>query len=253
MKTIGIIPVRMAASRFPGKPLHPIAGRAMLEHCYLRAKMYANWDVLAIATCDTEIRTFCEEHDFPVIMTADTHTRALDRVAEAATKCGVTVTENDIVICVQGDEPLLGPDVIEAVMAPFNDATVDGTMLAVPIHDEETFNNPDMVKLVHDLKGNVLYTSRSPIPYMKTFSKDAGAKRGGGIFGFRWHFRQWFTEQPESPLEKAEACDSNRICDNGFFQRIAPMTFRPYQSVDAPEDVARVEAALNDDPLWGHY
>ena len=253
MKTIGIIPARMAASRFPGKPLHPIAGRAMLEHCYLRAKMYTDWDVLAVATCDEEIRTFCEEHDFPVIMTADTHTRALDRVAEAVMKCGVHVSENDIVICVQGDEPLLGPDVIEAVMSPFNDTTVDGTMLAVPIHDEETFNNPDMVKLVHDLKGNVLYTSRSPIPYMKAFSKDAGAKRVGGIFGFRWHFLKWFTEQPESPLEKAEACDSNRICDNGFFQRIAPMTFRPYQSVDAPEDVARVEAALNDDPLWGHY
>jgi len=88
---------------------------------------------------------------------------------------------------------------------------------------------------------------------MKTFSKDAGAKRVGGVFGFRWHFLKWFTEQPESPLEQAEACDSNRICDNGFFQRIAPMTFRPYQSVDAPEDVARVEAALNDDPLWGKY
>jgi len=253
MKTIGIVPARMAASRFPGKPLHPIAGRAMLEHCYLRAKMYANWDILAVATCDEEIRAFCEEHGFPVIMTADTHTRALDRVAEAATKYGVDVAENDIVICVQGDEPLLGPDVIEAVMAPFDDNSVDGTMLAVPIHDEETFNNPDMVKLVHDLKGNVLYTSRSPIPYMKTFSKDAGAKRVGGIFGFRWHFLKWFTEQPESPLEQAEACDSNRICDNGFFQRIAPMTFRPYQSVDAPEDVARVEAALNDDPLWGKY
>ena len=209
MKTIGIVPARMAASRFPGKPLHPIAGRAMLEHCYLRAKMYANWDVLAVATCDEEIRAFCEEHGFPVIMTADTHTRALDRVAEAATKYGVDVAENDIVICVQGDEPLLGPDVIEAVMAPFDDNSVDGTMLAVPIHDEETFNNPDMVKLVHDLKGNVLYTSRSPIPYMKTFSKDAGAKRVGGVFGFRWHFLKWFTEQPESPLEQAEACDSD--------------------------------------------
>ena len=149
MKTIGIIPARMTASRFPGKPLHPIAGRAMLEHCYLRAKMYADWDVLAVATCDEEIRAFCEEHNFPVIMTADTHTRALDRVAEAATKCGLDVAENDIVICVQGDEPLLGPDVIEAVMAPFDDKDVDGTMLAVPIHDEETFNNPDTVSYTH--------------------------------------------------------------------------------------------------------
>lgn len=253
MKTIGIVPARMAASRFPGKPLHPICGRPMLEHCYLRAKMFSGWDVLAVATCDEEIRAFCEDKGFPVIMTADTHTRALDRVAEAATKCGTDVAEDDIVICVQGDEPLLGPDVIEAVLAPFDDAEVKGTMLAVPVHDEETFNNPDMVKLVHDLNGNVLYTSRSPIPYMKTFDPDGGAKRVGGIFGFKWHFLKWFTETPESPLEKAEACDSNRICDNGFFQRIAPMTFRPYQSVDSVEDVARVEAAMPSDPLWGKY
>lgn len=253
MKTIGIVPARMAASRFPGKPLHPIAGRPMLEHCYLRAKMFGGWDVLAVATCDEEIKTFCDAKGFPVIMTADTHTRALDRVAEATTKCGIDVADDDIVVCVQGDEPLLGPDVIEAVLAPFGNEGVDGTMLAVPIHDEETFNNPDMVKLVHDLKGNVLYTSRSPIPYMKRFDPNGGAKRVGGIFGFRWHFLRWFTETPESPLEKAEACDSNRICDNGYFQRIAPMTFRPYQSVDSPEDVARVEAALADDPLWGKY
>ena len=253
MKTIGIVPARMAASRFPGKPLHPIAGRPMLEHCYLRAKMYGGWDALAVATCDDVIREFCESNDIPVIMTADTHTRALDRTAEAATKCGVDITDNDIVVCVQGDEPLLGPDVIEAVLAPFNDAEVDGTMLAVPIRDLETFNNPDMVKLVHDLKGNVLYTSRSPIPYMKTFDPNGNAKRVGGIFGFRWHFLRWFTETPESPLEKAEACDTIRICDNGYFQCIAPMTFRPYQSVDSFEDVARVEAALPDDPLCGKY
>ena len=81
MKTICIVPARMAASRFPGKPLHPIAGRPMLEHCYLRAKMYGGWDALAVATCDDVIREFCESNDIPVIMTADTHTRALDRTA----------------------------------------------------------------------------------------------------------------------------------------------------------------------------
>lgn len=253
MKTIGIVPARMAATRFPGKPLHPICGRPMLEHCYLRAKMFGGWDVLAVATCDEKIKSFCEEKGFPVIMTSPEHKRALDRVAEAATKCGVDVEDDDIVVCVQGDEPLLGPDVIEAVLAPFDDIDVNGTMLAVPIHDEETFMNPDMVKLVHDLNGNVLYTSRSPIPYMETFDPKAGAKRVGGIFGFKWHFLKWFTETPESPLEKAEACDSNRICDNGFFQRIAPMTFRPYQSVDSIEDVARVEKAMPGDPLWGKY
>ena len=85
MKIIGVVPVRMAASRFPGKPLHPILGMTLLEHVFLRAKMYKNWSCLVVATCDSEIQNFAEDKGFPVIMTADYHTRALDRVAEAVT------------------------------------------------------------------------------------------------------------------------------------------------------------------------
>ncbi len=244
----------MAASRFPGKPLHDIAGRPLLEHCYLRAKLYDRWDGLFICTCDEEIRAFAEAKGYPVLMTADTHTRALDRVAEAAEICGQPVADDDIVVCVQGDEPLLGPDMIEAVIKPFDDdADVEGTLLAVPIPDEETFLNPDMVKLVHDLKGDVMFTSRAPIPYTNEFSPDMGAKRVGGIFGFRWHMLKWFTGLPESPLEIAEACDSNRIYDNARRQRIAPAPARPYLSVDSPEDAARVEEVIRDDILWGRY
>jgi len=254
MKVFGFVPARMAASRFPGKPLHPILGRPLLEHCFERAKLYGRWDGLFLCTCDEEIRAFSESKNYPVIMTADTHTRALDRVAEAAEKCGVGVAEDDIVVCVQGDEPLLGPDVIEAVVEPFKkDAAVRGTMLAVPIVDEETFLNSDIVKIVHDMSGDVLYTSRAPIPYAKEFSPALGAKRVGGIFGFRWEFLKWFTAQQESPLEQAEACDSNRICDNGHRQRIAPVPYRPYVSVDSPEDIARVEAVMENDALWGKY
>lgn len=254
MKILGFVPARMAASRFPGKPLHPIAGRALLEHCFLRAKLYDRWDGLWICTCDDEIRAWAEDKGYPIIMTADTHTRALDRVAEAAEKCGQPVADDDIVVCVQGDEPLLGPDVIEAVIRPFDeDDTVEGTLLSVPITDEETFLNKDIVKLVHDANGDVLYTSRAPIPYTEEFSPAIGAKRVGGIFGFRWNFLQWFTSLPESPLEIAEACDSNRIYDNGRTQRVGPAPDRPYVSVDSPEDVARVEAVLENDELWGKY
>ena len=254
MKIFGFVPARMASSRFPGKPLHNIAGKPLLEHCFLRARMYDRWDGLYICTCDEEIRAWAEDKGYPVLMTADTHTRALDRVAEATELCGQPVDDDDIVVCVQGDEPLLGPDMIEAVFKPFDDdATVEGTLLAVPIPDEETFQNPDMVKLVHDRNGDVMFTSRAPIPYAKSFLPAAGAKRVGGIFGFRWHFLKWFTNQPESPLEIAEACDSNRIYDNGRRQRIAPAPARPYLSVDSPEDVARVEAVIEEDSLWGRY
>jgi 3-deoxy-manno-octulosonate cytidylyltransferase (CMP-KDO synthetase) len=243
----------MAASRFPGKPLHPIAGRPLLEHCYLRAKLYDRWDGLYICTCDDEIKDWAETNHHPCLMTADTHTRALDRVAEAAENLG-GVADDDIVICAQGDEPLLGPDMIEAIVKPFeDDASVEGTLLSVPITDEETFLNPDIVKLVHDMKGDVMFTSRQPIPYAKEFSTALGAKRVGGIFGFRWKFLQWFTGLPESPLEIAEACDSNRVYDNGRTQRIAPAPDRPYISVDSPEDAARVEAVIEQDELWGKY
>lgn len=254
MKIIGVVPARMASSRFPGKPLKPILGKPMLEHCFARAQFYDRWDLLCLATCDREIADFGSAMDYPVVMTADTHTRALDRVAEAAENCGEALADDDIVVCVQADEPLLGPDVLEAVIAPFDaDTTVQGTMLGVPIIDEDVFRNPDIVKLITDMKGDILYTSRAPVPYCKTFSPDLGAMRVGGIFGFRWAFLRWFTETPESPLEIKEACDSNRICDNGFRQRLAPIPYRAYISVDSPEDVARVEAAMPDDPLWGRY
>ena len=254
MKIIGIVPARMKASRFPGKPLHPICARPMIEHVFERARMFAGWDGLFIATCDGEIRDFAKIKGYPVIMTADTHTRALDRVAEAVEKCGMDVDENDIVLNVQGDEPMMRPDMIDAVIRPLlDDGDVEASMLCVPIIDEEQYRNPDIVKIVHDLKGNVLFTSRSPIPYGETFSPELGAKRVGGIFAFRLHALRWFTGQKESPLEIAEACDSNRIYDNGRSQRIAPIVYRPYFSVDSPEDAARVEGAMKDDPLWGAY
>jgi 3-deoxy-manno-octulosonate cytidylyltransferase (CMP-KDO synthetase) len=254
MKILGIVPARMAASRFPGKPLKPILGRPLIEHCFVRARMYPHWDGLYLATCDDPIRDFAASRAFPVVMTGSHHIRALDRVAEAAVNCGLELASDDLVVCVQGDEPLLGPDVIEAVIKPFRqDQGMRATMLAVPIVDEPTFLNPDIVKIVHDLKGNVLYTSRSPVPYCKTFSPDLGAMRVGGIFGFRWELLQWFTQTPESPLERAEACDSNRLCDNGVFQRIAPIPYRPYVSVDSPEDVALVERYMVSDPYWALY
>jgi 3-deoxy-manno-octulosonate cytidylyltransferase (CMP-KDO synthetase) len=254
MKIVGFVPARMAASRFPGKPMFKLAGRPMVEHCFLRAAKFTRWDHLALCTCDDEIADFGASKGWPVIGTKDTHTRALDRVAEAAGKCGLDLADDDVVVCVQGDEPMLRPEMIEAVVAPFEqDPLVKATMLGVHITDEEMWRNPDIVKIVSDLAGNVLYTSRAPIPYAKTFSPALGARRVGGIFGFRWKFLRWFTETPESPLEKAEACDSNRIPDNGYFQRVAPFPATLYYSVDSPLDATLVEAAMRDDPLWGSY
>ncbi len=254
MKIFGFVPARMAASRFPGKPLFPIAGRPLIEHCFLRGRMFNRWDNYFLTTCDEELQAFALQHNYPIIMTSHRHTRALDRVAEAAENCGEDISDSDIVVCVQGDEPLMTPAMIEAVVTPFeSDKSIRGTLLAVPIVEQSLYQNPDIVKIAHDRNGDILYTSRSPIPYSKTFSVTIGAKRVGGIFGFRWEFLKWFTQQPESPLELSEACDSNRICDNGFRQRMALIEPQPYYSVDSPKDVELVENALKHDPLWGTY
>jgi len=254
LKIFGFVPARMAASRFPGKPLHSIVGRPMLEHCMERAKLYEKWDGLYLATCDAEIKEFGDDHSYQTIMTSDHHTRALDRVSEAAMNCGQDIVDTDVVVCVQGDEPLLGPDVIEIVIQPFiDDPSTEATVLAVPIMNEADYLNPDNVKIISNLAGDILYTSRSPVPYSKTFSPELGAHRVGGIFAFRLEALTWFTSLPESRLEGLESCDSNRFLDNGRFQKIAPMPYRPYFSVDSPSDVLRVEEALRDDLYSEQY
>jgi 3-deoxy-manno-octulosonate cytidylyltransferase (CMP-KDO synthetase) len=253
-KIIGVVPARMASSRFPGKPLHALCGMPMVEHVFRRARLFPRWDGLYLATCDREIAALGESRGWPVVMTSDRHTRALDRVAEAAATCGQPLGPDDVVVCVQGDEPMLHPDMIAACARPLeDDAAVRCTVLAMPIVDEEDWRNPDTVKIIHDMKGDVLYTSRSPVPYCKTFSADVGARRIYGIFAFRWQFLQTFTSLPESPLELVESCDSNRIMDHGYRQRIAPYPYRPSFSVDSPSDTARVEAHMRQDELWGKY
>lgn len=256
MKIIGVVPARMAASRFPGKPLAPILGRPMVEHVFERARMFPRWDALVLATCDAEIKAFAESKGYPVVMTSDRHTRALDRVAEAAAKCGVDIAADDVVLNVQGDEPMMHPDMIAATIKPMEDrADVRGTMLAMDIVDAEQFENPDILKIVHDIEGRVLYTSRSPVPYCKpgTFSPALGVRRIYGIFGFRWEFLQLFTNLAPSPLEINEACDSNRLYDYGYHQYIAPYPFQPSFSVDSPDDLKKVERHMEADELWGKY
>lgn len=215
----------------------------MLEHVYLRARRYAGWDQLVLATCDDEIARFGANKGIPVIMTGSHHTRALDRVAEAVERMENPVADEDIVVCVQGDEPMLLADMIDAVVAPLvKMPSIPCTVLAIHITDKAQWLNPDIVKVIHNDAGEVLYTSRVPIPYSKhEFSAELMARRIGGIFAFRWKYLQAFTEHPETRLEQLEACDSNRILDMPFRQFIAPYRSVQAFSVDSPADIELVE------------
>lgn len=255
MKIIGIVPARMAASRFPGKPLYPIHGRPMVEHVYLRARMYSGWDKLVLATCDREIEQFSKEKGIPVIMTGSHHTRALDRVAEAVERLDETIADNDVVVCVQGDEPMMRPDMIDTVVSPLRaDPSIPCTVLAMHITEESIWLNPDTVKIIHNEAGEVLYTSRAPLPYCKgKFTPAHMARRIYGIFAFRWQYLKAFTAQAETRLERLEACDSNRILDMSFRQYIAPYPYIESFSVDSPSDIDLVEKHMSRDEYWTRY
>ena len=254
MKIFGFIPARMAASRFYGKPLKLIQGRPMLEHVFERSKMYRKWDNLSIATCDKEIQRFSQIKKYKCIMTSKKHKRCLDRVFEAASRLKKKISKNDIIVCIQGDEPMLHPKMIDAVVNPLiKNKKIKATVLSMQIVDYSQFVNPNIVKVVHDLEGKVLYTSRSPIPHCKKFSKKINAKRIGGIFAFKYFFLKRYHKLKPSPLEIYESCDSNRICDNGGGMYIAPIKYMPYFSVDTPSDLRLVNKTIIKDYVWKKY
>ena len=188
-------------------------------------------------------------------MTGSHHSRALDRVAEAVERLGEAVDDDDIVVCVQGDEPMLRPDMIDAVVSPLlSKPSMPCTVLAIHITDRSLWLNPDIVKVIHNDAGEVLYTSRTPIPYCKKeFSAELMARRICGIFAFRWKYLKAFTKHPETRLEQLEACDSNRILDMPFRQYIAPYRDLLAFSVDSPADILLVEEHMRSDGCWAQY
>tara|TARA_B100002052_G_scaffold298899_1_gene334099 strand:- start:2317 stop:3099 length:783 start_codon:yes stop_codon:yes gene_type:complete len=252
-KIIGIIPARLAATRFPNKPLKNICGVPMLQHVFERSKLYKNWTYLAIATCDKKIHDFSKKNRYPSIQTSNKHTRCLDRVYEATKKIQkrLKIHNNDIIVCVQGDEPMLKPQMINSVVKPIlKNSKINATVLGVEIISPEQFYDKNIVKIVHDMKNQVLYTSRSPVPFCDKFSKKIKAKRVGGIFAFQWKFLKNFFNIPESNLEKIEACDSNRICDNGGGQYVSYFKNLPYFSVDTKKDLAKVSRYMKKDKIF---
>lgn len=236
-----VIPARMASSRYPGKPLVDILGLPLIEHVRRRALLADEANLVVVATCDESIKEVVEKAGGKAVMTKDTHQRCTDRIEEAMEKL-----PGDIVVMVQGDEPLLMPGAISAVVAPLlADPTLPIVNLLSPLESAEDHRNPNIVKAVCNLKGDVVFFTRASIPFFREEIKTP-VYRQTGIMAFRKEALSRFSALPETSLERAESVDMLRAIEHGM--RIAGVV-AGYATigVDRPSDVALVEAALSAD------
>ena len=246
MRCAGVIPVRMGSARFPGKPLAPILGISMLEHVYRRSLLCRMLDEVVVATCDQEIRAAAEGFGARVLMTSDRHERAAERTAEASERLAA-----DIIVMIQGDEPLVSPEALEELVAPLRaDPAINCTNLMLSI-DEAGAQDTDQVKVVCDLAGNALYMSRAPLPVARFGAVDSWWRQIG-LIAFRREFLRSLMALPPTPLERAESVDMLRALEHGFSVRMV-VSRHVTHPVDAPGDIPVVEALLEKDRWLRSY
>jgi len=251
---IGIIPARMASSRFPGKPMKKILGVPMIGHCYLRSKMCSLLDEVYVATCDEEIKTYIESIGGNAIMTADTHERASDRTAEALLKIEKASGKKvDIVVMLQGDEPMVVPEMIESAVTPLvEENSILITNLYSRIQTLKEFEDPNEVKVVVNKNSNALYFSREAIPSRKKGITDVPMYKQVCVIPFRRDFLLEYNQMEQTPLEVIESVDMMRILENGLDVK---MVFSDVQSyaVDTVEDLNHVAELMAEDQLVNSY
>ena len=254
MNVIAIIPGRMQATRFPGKPMAKIHGVPMIGHVYERTRLAKTINETWAATCDKEIFDYIKSIGGKVVMTHDRHERCSDRTAEAMLKIEEqTGRKADIVAMVQGDEPMVFPEMIDAaVQLLLDDAALPIACLMAPITENSVFEDPNQVKVVADLKGYALYFSREPIPSRKKGAKSLPRYKQVPIIPFRRDYLLRFNSLPPTPLEIIESVDLMRVLEHGDKVKMA-ITKHNTLAVDTPEDLKRVVAAMKDDPLLAGY
>lgn len=255
MNIIGIIPARMASSRFPGKPLAKVCGIPMIGHVYFRSMMCRQLKDLYVATCDEIIADYITGIGGKAIMTANTHERASDRAAEALLKIEDRMRRRvDIAVMIQGDEPLVYPDMIKESLKPIEkDNAVQVVNLAGSIKTAHEQNDSNLVKVVVDLNGNALYFSREPIPSKKKIkNKNIVMYKQVPIIPFRRDFLIKFNRLSPAPLEVIESVDMLRILEHGYKVKIALTKFNT-QSVDTLSDLEKAEKLMRKDRLFLKY
>lgn len=254
MNIVGIIPARMKASRFPGKPLAIIHDIPMIGHIYYRSKLCKILNTVYIATCDKSIEDYAKSINAPCVMTADTHERASDRVAEALLLIEKqTQNKIDIVVMIQGDEPMVHPNMIEESIKPFilnPEIKIVNLMSKLTLTSD--FEDSNAVKVVTNLKSQAIYFSREPIPSRKKFNGQIPIFKQLGLIAFRRESLLEFTQLTETPLEIIESVDMMRVIEHGEKIQMVE-TQHKVLSVDTPEDLNRVIQAINHDILLKKY
>ena len=235
VSAVAIIPARYESSRLPGKALADIAGRPMIEHVYRRAAAAASVSRVIVATDDRRIFDAVRGFGGEAVMTSAAHQSGTDRLAEAAAEIAC-----DVVVNVQGDEPLLEPETIDAAVAPFaRDAALEMSTLRRAISDPAELRNPNVTKVVVDREGYALYFSRAPIPFTRAGCPPAPAWRHIGLYVYRRECLMRLTSLPPTAMEQAEALEQIRALEYGV--RIKAIeTVHDSIGVDTPEDLVRV-------------
>jgi len=244
VKAVGVIPSRFASTRFPGKPLAPIAGKTLLSRVVSRVKRAKTLSEVLVATDDERIFAEAERAGAAGVMTRSDHPSGTDRIAEA-----VAGRDAEIVVNIQGDEPLISPELIDRLVETLaGDGTLQMATAASPIADAADLHRSDVVKVVRRADGTALYFSRSPIPFRRGegegFAPVAGLHlRHIGIYAYRRDFLSRLVATPPCALEETEKLEQLRALSLGARMAVLE-TEESGLGVDTPEDVARVEAAL---------
>ena len=233
----GVIPARYASTRFPGKPLAEINGKPMVQWVYERVQSSEVHD-LAVATDDERIADCVRGFGGKVVMTSPDHASGTDRCGEAAK--AMHPNDNDVVINIQGDEPLISPKEIHLLASAFEDQTVQIATLVNPFLDDELLRNPNVVKVVKVKNGNVLYFSRLPIPYLReNATPPKNYFRHIGIYAYRYEVLRQIVQLPTSELENSEKLEQLRWLENGYTIRALECDYQGI-GVDTPEDLEKL-------------
>ena len=241
---VAIIPARYESNRFRGKPLAKIAGKPMIQHVVERAKKVGMLSRVVVATDDTRIADCVESFGGEYVITRKDHVSGSDRLAEAAELVGIS--EHDVVVNIQGDQPLFPPEVVEQVARPLlEDPALPMSTLIYKIIRKEEITDPNHVKTVFDRNNNALYFSRSPIPFQRNPEEAVAPTyyKHLGFYAYRKGFLLTFVALPEGEWERFEKLEQLRALEYGYKIRVT-LTEHDSIEVDIPEDLLRVEEYL---------